>query len=385
MISPKESQAVGLIVSLAVGLFVGAAVKVFLSYELDFQFINEVVAPLTGLFIGIVAAFSMFTLCRCTVPINKIGIGEFLGSLTDLIFDYGTHWIPPGMKLSLFWGKKQNFPLEIIGDRIEAKDGASVYFGVPENGGKKNNLQYSIFAPLRFLRAVKPEDEVAAAYMECAKLFYSQMAKASAIRNLGTLFTDFLLLPPLGATTQTKHQAFKDRLTAAVFEDGRIFSDDAVSVLMGRAGHFVYEAAGWGIFNINAFLPDVRESPEVQAAATQKQEAEDKAAAIKVAVDAVNLRAQEIKAGADVSSDLAFVGAMKMSGQDVDIKHKNFTFSGHGVADAAHAFADAAQIFRQFNGGSNNQPSGNPQGRRRNHGNNQPRGKSTSGTGIAKP
>lgn len=328
MIRPSGSQAIGLVVSMVVGFVVYFGISVFLKSTLTFWHMGEILSLLVGIPLGGIVGYEMFASRRRDVEINSVGICKLFGELTTLTFGEGRHWVPPFMEILTLPGPKQKFLLEIPGEKIEAKDGAEIYFGIPENGGKENQIQYSITNPLRFIAVDNIEKELCGAYMEAARLFFGQVAEVAGMRNEGRLFPDFLMLTAADAE-------FEHRLSVAMFKDGeqeeRLFDDDAVRVLMREAGTFVQMAASCGISNITAFIPNVRENPAARAAAEERQVAEEKAAMLTVKIDSVKKHVREMK-DLGATPDMILASVMKMNGENVTITHANYSgLSGASV------------------------------------------------------
>ncbi len=334
MISPLKSQLFGLVVSAVVGGAVGFAVWKFMTYELDFWHLGDITGPLLGIILGSMSAFEMFTTRLREIPLNWNGVSLFLGKPTGRIYENGNHWVFPFFGIRSVPASTEKFILEMPEEKIDAQDGSVVFFGVSEHAGKRNRVQYSIVEPTLYIATDNPEDELREAYLEEARLFFGQATKAIGVKNEKTLFSDFVALPSeTEPGAQAKYAAFETRLRNVMFAPTgqpaeRLFSEDSVVTIMNKAGNFKGKAASWGIGNIIAFTPNVRENPEAEQAAAQKQAIREQMAGLKTKTNQVTVLAKKMRKEVGTSSDLATAMVAKLSGQDVEIENKTINLSG---------------------------------------------------------
>ena len=341
MISPKESQTDGLVTSVATGLIVFAAIWwLFVSY-LHFWYIHQVLGPVFGFIGGCLSAYAMFASGQGEIELYYKGIGLTLGKPNGKEYTNGKHWFCPVLRgARLVPTKAEKFELDMPGEEIDAQDGAPVFFGLKENGGKVNTLQYSIVDWTLYLPTKDPGRLLKSAYLQGARLFFGQLSKAIGVKNVRKFFSEFLMLEPRNdpAVPPSTHVAFENQLRAATFQvkdkDGnivatqeRLFSDPSVDAIMADAGKFLSEAAGWGIGNITVFIPNARENPVAEAANMAKEQAKQKMVVLETNVNKIRELAQGPTADG-VSQDLAWLTVTALSGQPVELKHETFDVPG---------------------------------------------------------
>ncbi|MDP1689851.1 MAG: hypothetical protein Q8L52_01465 [bacterium] len=338
MISPKRSQILGLCVSAVTGYVVFTAVSGFIQSQLDFWYLGKVLGPVLGFVFGGLSAYAMFANRQLDVPLNWHGVSLFLGKPTGSIYDNGVHWVPPLFGIRNTPGPDMKFILKMPGEMFNAQDGALVYFGISDQPEKRNRLQYSVIDPVRYIQVDNPEDELREAYMQDARLFFGQAAKAIGVKNEQTLFSDYIVLP-FGNKPDAvdERDRFKARLKKAMFTTKggqspteRLFTDESVDIIMEEtnAGDFRLKAAGWGIGNIFAFTPSVRENPEAEAADAERQATVAKMTTAKLKADQVKESARGFVIDGKVSPDLAAALAAKLAGENIEIDNKTLTISG---------------------------------------------------------
>ena len=335
MISPKESQIFGFIVSVVTGLVVFAAVWGFIGLYLDFWYLDEVLAPVAGIILGGLSGYAMFAFRQREIPLNWVGVSLCFGKPTTTIYENGNHWVFPFFGIRNVPAKTERFILKMPGEKFNAQDGALVYFGISEEPEKRNRIQYSIVNPRLYIAVDNPEDELREAYLQEARLFFGQASRAIGVKNEQTLFSNYIVLPPkTGTVPPEEHTEFKARLERAGFtprggeeHSEGLFSKSSVQALMDNAGNFLQTADRWGIGKIFAFTPNVRENPEAEAADAERQ-------ATVARMTTLQMKATQVKASAKgfvedgVSPDLAAAMAAKLGGEDIEIENKTFTISG---------------------------------------------------------
>ncbi|MFM2330893.1 MAG: hypothetical protein RLZZ26_400 [Candidatus Parcubacteria bacterium] len=361
VISPTDSQKSGILASIVTGLVVCATVWIVVGATLDFWYLDQVIAPAVGIGLGLWSAFAMYTQRQFDTPLNQVGVrlwfGKPTGEGSDHLFENGRNWVWPFMSIRNVPASTEKFPLKMPGEKFNAQDGNLVYFGIsPEEPEKRNRIQYSVMDATRYIAVEAPEDFLREAYVEEARVFFGQASKAIGVRNEQTLFSDYIVLPPkTEAGSEEAHRAFEERLTKVMFtsrggssETERLFTDDAIKVIMANAGEFRKNAATWGIGDILAFTPSVRENPEMEQADAERQ-------ATTAKMDAVKMKAAQIKEttkgflDSGVNPDLAALLSAKVAGEDVSIDNRTVTVSGlpeviKFLGDKAiDAFAKAAQ------------------------------------------
>ena len=346
-ISPLVSQAVGLMASAVIGLIVTEVVWTFLVYALDFWHIGEVIGLPIGIVLGGLSAFEMFTSRRRTVPLYWIGVILFLDNQIETVFcQSGTHWTPPFFGIMNVPGPEKKFVLKMPGEKINAQDSAVIFFGITEDPDKhpekRNRIQWSVVNPFLYMEVKELEVEMREAYLEQARLFFSQAEKAIGVKGEKTIFNDFLILPPLPepidnnySVIKERHDRFEQRLRDTKFVDAgkkgnptvRLFDDDAVLTIMRKAGDFQKRVASWGIGNIVAFTPNVRENPEAEDAAAKKTAMADQMVGLDMKVKKVRALAKKMT-GDGVTADLSATLVAGLSGQAVDVKNETFNILG---------------------------------------------------------
>ena len=364
MISPKRSQALGLVISAAVGLIVSFVVYKFVAFVLDFWYLGDVLALPSSIILGGLTAFSLFTQRLREVPLNWVGVSLFLGKPTGGVYENGIHWIPP------FYGGRnvpspdKKFIIEMPGEKIDAQDGSVIFFGISEDErkgsdvaghkGKKNRLQISVIDPRLYIMMDDPEDELRESYLEEARLFFGQATQSVGVKNEKTLFSDFISLPPKPKPDDESQEAIDARKKLATFEDRlrntkftktcdldkkpangsdpdsacRLFNDNSIIAIMDKAGNFLEKATSWGIGNVIAFTPNVRENPEAEAAAAQKTVAEEQMASLQTRANKIKELAGQMTKDNKVNPDLAATLVAGLEGQKVDVQNKTVNISG---------------------------------------------------------
>lgn len=335
MVTPSNSHSLGLVISAITGIVVGCVVWKILEYTMNFWYIGEVLGPVLGFVLGATSAFKMFEQGLRVVKLNWVGVGLFLGAPNGTIYTNGTHWIPPFFGMMMVPGSTEKFILEISGERIDAQDGSVIFFGMSEDEGKKNSLQYSVVNPTQYLAVNDPDGGLREAYLEVVRLFFGHASKAVGGQNGKTLFSDFIVLPPrTEPAAPAKYNTFKDRLKNAICgttdqSKDRLFSDDAIGAIMEKAGEFREKVENWGIGNIVAFTPNVRGNPEAERAAAQKQVAVEHMTALETRANKVAELAKKMCEDVGVSADLALIMTAALDGRkNVTIENKTINISG---------------------------------------------------------
>ncbi len=346
MISPKQSQAFGLVVSIVTGFAVFGVVWWFIAWQLDFWYLDEVLAPVVGIILGGLSGYWMFMSRQREVPLNWVGVSLYLGKPTGTLYENGIHWVFPFFGARNVPAYTEKFILQMPGEMIDAQDGIAISFGMSdlEHPGKHNRLQYSVLEPTRYIATDDPEDALKEEYLQAARLFFGQVAKAIGVKNEKLLFSDYLTLKPKTVPESQEHADFRARLTQAKFvttlqtaakktkvvqqpQVEPLFSDASVIVIMEKAGDFLKMVDSWGIGNISAFTANVRENPEAEVAAAKKTEAIENMATLKTKADQIRKLAKQMKSDG-VSPDLAVTMVAKISGQDVKIENQTINYSG---------------------------------------------------------
>lgn len=335
-ITPGSSQFVGVCVSVLTGFVVFLVVYSVVHATLDFWYLDQVVGPAVGAGLGLFSAFAMFTQRQFTIPLNWVGVGLLFNKPTGSIYENGTHWIVPFMGIRNVPANTEKFILKMPGEKFNAQDGNLVYFGIsPEEPEKRNRIQYSVIDPVFYIAVDTPEDSLREAYLEKARLFFGQATMAIGVKNEQTLFSDYIILPPKKAAgSETKHRAFEARLKGARFtprggeeSTDLLFTEGAVKIIMENAGEFLESAAGWGIGEIFAFTPSVRENPEMERADAERQAVVAEMSAARTRTARINRSARSfVKIG--VAPDLAASLAAKLAGENIEVDNKTFTVSG---------------------------------------------------------
>lgn len=344
MVSPKQSYATGLVVSAVTGILVFASVWWIIAYA-NFSYLSDVLGPVAGIILGGIASIAMFFPGRrFDVPLNWVGIELFLGKPTERIYENGRHWIPPLFGLRICPAREKKFIVKMPGTKINAQDGITLFFGVDEplHPDQHNRLQYSVVDPIRYIAVDDPEDSLREEFLEKARLFFGQIAKAIGVKNIQLLFDTFIQLP---SGTAPDH-SFKDQLTGARFvmtgqnddringpqdqtNDQRIFSDPSVTAIMTHAGEFMQIVGTWGLGEITAFTPNVRVNPEAEQSAAQKQAEIENMAGLQTKVRKVRELTKEMTDDAKVNPDLALTTIAAMSGQQgMTVENKTVNISG---------------------------------------------------------
>ncbi len=341
MISPLRSQTSGLIVSALVGFLVAVTVWVLIARTLDFWYIGDVFGPALGIILGSLSVYEMFTRRLREIPLNWVGVSLFLGKPTGNIYQNGIHWIFPSYEVRNVPAPTEKYILRMPGERIDAQDGSAIFFGISEDAGKRNRIQYSVVKPTWYIAVDDPEDELKEAYLEEARLFFGQTAKAIGVKNEKTLFSDFIVLPPRDDPSAIAvYAAFKTRLKTVTFlvtgsqekkpMRERLFSDDSVDTIMKKAGNYLQKVSSWGIGAIIAFTPNVRENPEAEQAAAQKQAAREQMVGLGTKVNKISSLAKQMTTNIkSLNPDLALTVVAGMSGQQgITIENKTINVSG---------------------------------------------------------
>lgn len=333
-ISPSMSQSFGLLVSTVTGLLVTGIVWGFIVYELDFWYIGDVLGPLCGIILGGFSGFEMYVRRRLEVPINWVGISLYLGKPTGRLYENGIHWVFPFFGILNCPAPEKKFILEMPGEKINAQDGIAVFFGVdePAHPGKHNRLQYSVIDPIEYIKVDDPEDSLKEEFIEKARLFFGQMAKAIGVKNVKLLFDQWIDFESIPEGEQKTHP-FADCLRKAEFvtsNGGRakLFTEDSVLTIMQFAGEFKRNAKSWGIGGITVFTPNVRVNPEAEKAAEQKQAATEQMESLQTKADKIKKLAGEMTKENKVNPDLAATLVAGLSGQQVIVENKTVNFSG---------------------------------------------------------
>lgn len=351
MISPKESQAFGLMVSAVTGLTVFTAVWGFFVWKLDFWYLDTVLGPVLGFLGGCLSAYAMFATGQRTTPLYWVGVGLFLGKPDETTYENGNHWVSPFGGIRNCPGKDQKFIIQMPGEKINAQDGIAVFFGVsePAHPGKHNRLQYSVLDPMKYIAVDDPEDSLREEFIEKARLFFGQIAKAIGVKNVKLLFDEWIQFK---SNAEARKGDFKTRLEKAEFVTavpgetvvpdetvvpgetavpgkGKLFIQDSVETIMNHAGEFMEKAETWGIGEITVFTPNVRINPEAEAAAAQKQAETEKMAGLETRVNKVTALAKKMRKEVEASPDLSITMVAAMGGQQgVTVENKTINFSG---------------------------------------------------------
>lgn len=333
MISPKGSQAFGLAVSIVTGLVVSTAVWGLIAWQLDFWYLDEVLGPVLGFVGGCLSAYAMYTTGMRSVPLNWVGVGLFLGKPNGDIYENGINWVSPFGGIRSCPDKSKKFIIEMPGEKINAQDGIAVFFGVsePAHPGKHNRLQYSVLDPMLYIAVDDPEDSLREEFIEKARLFFGQMAKAIGVKNVKLLFDEWIQFK---SKAEAVAAGFETRLTNAEFVttnagEGKLFIPDSVDTIMKHAGEFLETAKTWGIGGITVFTPNVRVNPEAEAAAAQKQKATEDMETLKTRAFRVTALAKIMSKTAKVNPDLALTTVAAMGGQQgVTVTNETINYSG---------------------------------------------------------
>ncbi len=370
-IPPSRSYLWGGMVSVLTAVIVGHLLYYFVTGFWDFW--DQSYIPGTGLavFLGLVSGVVMFVLNLRDTPINELGIGMFLGKLNGRVYTAGWHWKSPFNSLINAPDVTKNFIMALWGEKIDAQDGSPIYFGLTNDEGKLNRLQFSIVNPIHYIAMDDPETEICSGYLEMARLFFGQAAAAIGVKSIKSYFNDFLLLEPdlrlnlvpsYDPYNDPRFKIFRQKLENARFsrdrdqksvkpkkpkdtkdteqdvdpdsDDGedddlgeRLFVTDSVKAIMAKAGCFVQMADSWGIGNLVVFTPNVRENPETEEASIRKQVALEDAKTLATAAAALKAATDDIKEPG-VSPDLAAIIATSLSGHPANIENKTVTYSG---------------------------------------------------------
>ncbi|MFA6503064.1 MAG: hypothetical protein WCT45_02310 [Candidatus Paceibacterota bacterium] len=321
-IKPWVSQGIGLLMSGFVGLVVYGLVVWFIQHTLNFWYLEEILRYIPAAPLGALAAYEMFFSCRYEVPVGRVGVAKIFGSLTEITFTDGIQWVPFFVKIITEPGPDEKFVLSIPGTRIGTQDGTEVYFGT----FAPNSIQYSITDAVRYIVVDDPEAALCAEYMGAAKMFFGQAAEAAAARNEGRLFPDFVMLPSKGED-DVQHAAFFTRLEAAKFKDADgteddLFSPEALRMLRDEAGTFASNTKLWGIGNVLAFVPDVREDPATQEATEKLQAAEQAGKTLSVKMASLTAHLKGLT-DLDVNPNAALAATLKVSGENVEFVHRD--------------------------------------------------------------
>lgn len=332
-ISPSRSLGFGLCWSVITFLLVGAAV-LGLFKLLDLGQFGHLIGVVGGLAAGLFAGFKLFDSGITEVPLNWIGLGQFLGKLNGDHYENGTHWVSPFHQILNCPGDKQIFIIVMPGERINAQDGIPIFFGVddPAHPGKHNGLQYSVINPELYIGVDDPEDALREEFIEKARLFFGQMTKAIAVKNIKLLFNDWICLPnqeDMSVEQKEQHSNFRLRLDAAQYDNTvKLFEPDAVEALMQHAGEFVKSVDDWGIGKIAIFTPNVRVNPVAEAAAARKQEALEDMSTLETRMTKISTLTAQFKDESKVNPDLAAAIVASQSGKPVTIESKTINVSG---------------------------------------------------------
>jgi len=344
MISPKRSQAFGLVVSVVTGLAVFAIVWGFFVWKLNFWNLHEVLGPVLGFVGGCLSAYAMYATRMRETPLNWVGVGLFLGKPDGTLYENGIHWVSPFGGIRNCPDKSKKFVIEMPGEKINAQDGIAVFFGVsePAHPGKHNRLQYSVVNPMLYIAVDDPEDSLREEFIEKARLFFGQMAKAIGVKNVKLLFDEWIQFK---SRTEADAVDFKTRLTNAEFVttnagEGKLFIPDSVDTIMKHVGEFMETAATWGIGDITVFTPNVRVNPEAEQAAAQKQKAKEDMETLKTRANRVTALAKVMSRTAKVNPDLALTTVAAMGGQQ-GITVTNATINYSGVPEVIGKLGEA--------------------------------------------
>lgn len=352
-ISPRRSFIWGGITSFIAAWVVGRIAYWAVPFFWDFSSWSDVLGYFIAVFLAICTAVLMFVLNLRETQLFELGVRKRFGALTGDVYTMGWHWKSPFDSILNVPDSNKNFVTRLEGERIDAQDGAPIYFGLEEQGGKPNRLQFSIVDQIKYAAMDDPMGEIRAAYLEMARLFFGQAAAAIGVKSCKSLFNEFLLLPPPPTRANDPdydpycdpqfrpgnvYAGFRRALQHAMFarrEGGseRLFSDDAIKAMMAKAGSFKWMCTSWGIGNLLEFTPNVRENPETEAAAIKKQVAEEQARVTRTTATAVAAATAEIKLQG-VSPDLAAVITAGINGQTVTIANESKTLT----------FPDAARV-----------------------------------------
>src|SRR6185437_8279256 len=130
IISPRQSQIKGVLLSSVLALNVGVLVfegAWYLSPSFDFFFY---VSEGLGIAAGLLSGLGFFFGGQALIDINERAIRQFLGDPTMDLYDNGKQWLAPWFEDAVVTpGPAQDFALEIKTDEPEAKDIIEVVIG----------------------------------------------------------------------------------------------------------------------------------------------------------------------------------------------------------------------------------------------------------------
>ncbi|MFA7302192.1 MAG: hypothetical protein WC030_00370 [Candidatus Paceibacterota bacterium] len=350
------SRVVGLVVATLAWPVIGLLVQWVLSSAVPFGHIGDVLGVGIGTVVGGIAAYNLYFTRVVHVPMNWVGVERLLGRATGTVYGDGDFWVPPLFSLRNVPGRDIRITLLMPHEKINTQDGSLVYFGVDEGEpDKRNRILYSIVNPVAYIPVESPEDNLREAYLEQARIFFSKATTAVGVKNEKTLFSDFVVLPPLRVSgAAKKHDAMTERLEETTFseegtfrraaaqnEGARLFRDEGVVEIMKNAGEFIEHAASWGIGDIHAFTPNVRVNPEAEAAASTKQAERENAESLKTRAAAVTAEAQRMQREARVTPDLAATMVYALSDKDAEAHIAHNTQNYPGIPEALVSVAKA--------------------------------------------
>jgi hypothetical protein len=288
----------------------------------------------------VISAYTIYVTGWLTTDLNEVAVYKRWGRSTGKVFGPGTRWYAPWPFESCVNVPDRSKRLDITmdGERINAQDGAPIYFGLEEGGGTRNELQYSVVNPILRIAVANLPKALRSEYLEVARLVIGQAAAAVGAKNEKTLFNDYIVLPADIKPGDPQFEEFKLRLETAMFirrdrdtvdekQPTRLYKDDSVKAIMEKAGTFMRKTAAWGIGDFGPFTPNIRENPATEVASTKKQVAIEEMEAYNTTAGAVTTKTKELIA-AGVSPDFAATLAAKLQGQDVKIENETKTYSG---------------------------------------------------------
>ena len=198
---------------------------------------------------------------------------KLFGDPVGLEFHNGDHWVPFFCDFQVAPGPRMPLIMDMPGEVIATQDGKTIYFGVKGDGVPSNALEYNVVNASLYIGVPEVGKMLQKEWLVQGRLFFSQLSQAVGVNSTKGLFEDFVALPRRGEIRAAREYAeFERKLADTKFGPANtpLFSGNAVRAIIANCGHIAEEVAKWGIGNLDAQTPNIRQNPAADAAADSR-------------------------------------------------------------------------------------------------------------------